>query len=189
MKRIGLLALLLLMACAVPCAAARHDEAESVGPLSLLNYTVSGGGIIPAGTAGEGIDSGPHANAAIHYDSGSGFMFGGEVGYTRSKDDLRTRIVEFGVTARISPADYNAAYVQLGLGGYALGYRPRTPLVPNPGDMVRPGGSFGVGFELVRIPRMAFGVSGTYHRVAITSHDARAFVALKLDVTFRPYEF
>ena len=188
MRRLALLAFAASALLAPAGPAAARDE-ESVSPLRLLNYTVSGGGVVPVGTAGEGIESGPHGSAAIHYDSGSGFMLGAEVGFTRSNDNLRTRIVAFGLSARISPADFNAAYIKLGVGGYSLGYEPRSASTPSPGSLVRPGGSFGVGFELVHLPRVSFGLSGTYHRIAIATHDARAFVALTLDVIYRPYEF
>jgi hypothetical protein len=189
MRRKRLWVLGALLALAIPCAAHAGDDDDSVGPLGLLNYTVSGGGIIPVASAGGGIESGPTGNAAIHYDPGSGFLIGAEGGYTRSRDDLGTGFASFGLTARISPPDYNAAYIRIGVGGYAVSYDPKSAAAVAPGGTVRPGGSFGVGFEMARIPRFALGVSGTYHRIAMTVHDARAYVALTLDLTFRPYEF
>jgi len=189
MKRSGLFVLAILLALAAPRAAAADEKESSVSTLGLISYTVSGGGIVPAGSEGEGLDAGPSAGVSAHYETGTGVVLGVEANYLRSSDDLHTRIIEFGLTGRISPPDYSAAFIQLGLGGYALAYDPDSPLRRNPGRQLRAGGSFGVGFEVVQLSRLAIGASAAYHGIVMSHSDALSYLAVTIDLTYRPYSF
>jgi hypothetical protein len=176
-------------ALAASPAVALAQDGETVGLLRQLSYSASAGAMIPAGEEGQGLDPGPHMGGSIFYESGSGLSLGGELLWNRSTDPLRTNVLVLGALARISPRDYTAAYMRLGLGAYHVGYSVESPQLVEPGSTLRPGGSFGAGFEAIHTGKLAIGASLVYHGILLNSSDALSFVTAAVELTWRPYSF
>lgn len=187
MKRRAVLALCVVLA-AIPAGARAADD-EGLGVLHQLTYSLNAGAMLPAGQEGEGLDPGGHAGGSIHYESGSGLSLGGELQWNRSSDPLRTKIYALSAMARISPRDYTALFMRLGFGAYYVRYDPRSSQLPKPDERLRPGGSFGVGFELVRWGKVVIGGSGVYHGILLDPSDALSYLTATVDLTWRPFSF
>lgn len=182
-------ALLICAALAAVPLAARAADDEMTGGLRQLSYSVSAGAMVPAGQEGEGLDPGPHLGVMIHHESGSGLSLGGEMQWNRSTDPLRTGIFALGAIARISPRDYTAAFMRLGAGAYFVGYSPEAAGTVKPESLIRPGGSFGAGFEAIQMGKFSIGASAVYHGILLESSDALSFLTMSVDLTWRPYSF
>ena len=173
------------MALAILIMASRPSPAAAQGEgfLSSTAFILSGGGLIPQGIE---LDPGTHLGLAAVYETSFGISVGPEGTMSRSNDPLRIRITSLGLQARISPQpDYHVGFLMVGMGVYSVTYHP-GPGVVAPESKVRPGGSFGVGFEFFRWGNVSLGGSGTYHGLIINRGDKVAFVAASATLTWRP---
>jgi hypothetical protein len=179
----------LLAAMLLAPAAARAQEDEHYGLLQQMAYTLSLGGLVPAGQEGEGLDPGFHARAIALHESGSGLSLGGGLEWSKSRDPLQTSFFTIGALAHISPQDYTGAYLRLGAGAYVVSYSPKDAGVAKPATTVRPGGSFGAGLQAFQTSKFGFGGSVVYHGVILHRSDALSYLTISLDLTWRPYSF
>ena len=129
-------------------ATASLADDEFVDP-SRWSYR-TGAGILPAEREGEPrLEMGPHVLGAIDFEMNRAFYMGTDVSYGVSGDELGTRIASLGVHARIKPAyEFTTFYVIASLGAYRAYYDHDRPDLPAPSDRLRPGASFGFGYDL-----------------------------------------
>lgn len=182
----GMIALAWIAALAVPFAGA-DDEFRHPTPFWL---TLQGGGMFPAGKVGFGLERGGQAVGSLGYQLNDGFVLSGDLGLVSSGDDAGTRIVLLGLNGRLNPnRDLRALYVQGGGGFYDIRYHARVSGLVPPPNKVRPGLSFGVGYEFSEYSRLTFGVLGMYHGILLARSDALAYVTLGLYASLRPSLF
>jgi len=172
-----------LLACAL--AASAHAD----GLLSTLQVGVQGGVMSGIGPQGTPLGHGPYLGVSAFGESPLGMELGANVEFASSNDALHTKFTSLGAFARLSPTpeDYRA-FVQLGGGIYHAHYAPNPGLTAL-GGLWRPGGSFGLGFDLFSEPHWAAGVLTNYNGVLFGRHAARSYITLAVNVTLRqsPY--
>ena len=152
-------------------------------------FSGHGGVMFPAGSQGRGLDSGVHFGGSLDYEVDSELLLGGDVFYSSSGDDLRTRFTAVGVHCRLRPgADFTNLYVQGGLDLYRVGYDPKSPGLSDPGGSTHPGGNVGAGCDLATLASVTVGVAGAYQGVIFASHNAISYLTLGLYVSLRPGE-
>ncbi len=178
-------ALVLLAACACAPGAARAASLRTT--LARLQYTAAGGimgGVLPQGTS---LQHGPYASFNVHGESALGLQLGLEATYAASDDILRTHFLSAGGIARLSPMpeDYRA-YVQLGMAAYHVTYDPKEPGLETPGTTTRPGGSFGIGYEVVDSNNLSVGGIVSFTGVVLGRNSARTYMTVALTVTLKP---
>lgn len=184
MNRTAVAALLAALWLVAP-AASRAQDAPPMFSHAVI--VASGGLLLPAGEEGEELDIGPHAGLCLLYEASNGLVVGLEGIYSHSNDPLRTSITSLGLNGRLSPApEYHTAFLQLGAGAYRVAYDPSDPNLIAPESKLRPGGSFGFGFEFFRWGKFSLGATGTYHGIVISRSDALAFITAGATLTWRP---
>jgi hypothetical protein len=166
---------------------ARAQDEGGPGRLSRLHYGVEGGYMSGIGPQGQALGRGPSFSLNLHGDSPLGMELGIEAAYASSNDVLNTRFASLGGIARLSPTpeDYRA-YVQLGAGLCSVTFSPDAPGVSAPANSVRPGGSFGVGLELIERTNVSVGVIVQYHGVVLARSEARSYLIGGISLTFKP---
>jgi hypothetical protein len=129
-------------------ATASLADDEFVDP-SRWSYRTEAGILLPSAKASPRLEMGPHVLGAIDFEMNRAFYMGTDVSYGVSGDELGTRIASLGVHARISPAyEFTTFYVIASLGAYRAYYDHDRPDLPAPSDRLRPGASFGFGYDL-----------------------------------------
>ena len=172
-----------------PGLARAHDEVTS-GLLSRLHYCITGGILSGVGPQGRTLARGPSIAVNIHGESAIGMQLGVEATYAGSNDILNTRFTSIGMIARLSPTpeDYRA-YVQVGAGVYHVTFKPDQPSLETPEDSTRPGGSFGIGLELIQSSKFKLGGIATYSGVVLARSDARSYLVAGLTLTIMPSQY
>jgi hypothetical protein len=116
----------------------------------------------------------------------AGFVAAGDIGLVSSPDRTRTRIVLLGLHGRLNPnSDLRALYVQGGAAFYDITYHGSSAIEAPP-DKIRPGLSFGVGYDFGEYSSVTFGVLGMYHGIVIARSDALAYLTLGVYLSLRP---
>jgi hypothetical protein len=150
-------------------------------------FTLEGGAMFPAGEEGSGLRRGPHGAGSIGYHVGESFLISGDLGLLGSTDVFRTRVVWAGLSGRINPnRDMRSVYVQGGAALYRTSYHETSLIAFAPPAKIRPGLSFGVGFDVGELERLTFGVRGMYHGIVIARGDALSFLTLGAYASLRP---
>ncbi len=169
-----------------PIHAYAQDEGGA-GFLSGLRYCAGAGIMSGAGPQGRNLWRGPYFAFNVHGESALGMVIGLEGAYAASDDILRTRFTSIGGFARLSPMseDYRA-YVQLGAVLSHVTYDPKAPELKSPGTTTRPGGSFGVGYDVIELSNLAIGGIVTFNGVVFKSNSAQSYLVVALNVTFKP---
>jgi len=166
------------------CVAAAPAHATS--RWSSLNVGVDAGIMSGAGPQGLPLGRGPYAGVYVFGESALGMEFGGALEFASSNDALHTKFTSLGVIARLSPTpeDYRV-FVQLGASMYHATYDPDPGILP-PDELTRPGGSFGIGWDMYQQPRWAAGLLVNYTGVLIARRAARSYVTVALNFTLKP---
>ena len=166
---------------------ARAQDEGGPGLVSRLHYNAAGGIMAGVGPQGRELWRGPYASFNVHGESVIGMEMGLEAAYASSDDDLRTKFYSIGGIARLSPMpeDYRA-YVQLGAGFSHVTFDPKRPGLSAPSNRWRPGGSFGVGLEVIETDKLAIGGLVTYNGVVLASGSSRSYMVVALNVTLKP---
>ena len=177
----------LIAALALVPAAARAQDEDLAGRFSHLHYEMAGGLMAGVGPQGVTLRRGPFGSFNVHGESALGMEVGVEAAYAGSADIFHTHFSSLGAIARLSPVpeDYRA-YVQLGAAAYHISYHSDTAGLTAPGSTTRPGGSFGLGLELIDTSNFSLGGLVTYNGVVINGNTARSYLVGALTVTFKP---
>lgn len=184
---LAVLAFVALGSSGVATARAQDPEVRRVMPFW---YTLQAGLMFPAGDEGRELRRGTLLVGSIGYELNQGFVAEGDLGLFSSPDIAKTRIVMLGLHGRLNPNIHlRELYVVGGAAFYDVSYHPRLAGVVPPPDKIRPGLSFGVGYDLVTRSRMTFGVVGMYHGIVIARSDALAYVTLGIYGSLRPALF
>lgn len=170
-----------------PVGAHAQDDEGGPGFLSRLRYNAAGGMMAGVGPQGRELWRGPYASFNVHGESTIGMELGVEVAYAESEDILRTKFLSFGGILRLSPMpeDYRA-YVQLGAVLSRVSFDPKQAGLETPGNRTRPGGSFGVGVDVIETDNLAVGGLLTYNGVVLASGSSRSYMVASLNLTFKP---
>jgi hypothetical protein len=183
------LALLLLLVALVPArarAAGTTPYDDVRGPLPLW-FTLQGGLMFPAGEEGSGLRRGPEGVGSIGYQVGETFHLAGELGLISSSDVFRTRVAWAGLSGRLNPhRDMHALYVQGGAAIYHTSYHEAALSAFAPPSKIRPGLSFGIGYDTAEWERITVGVIGMYHGIVIARGDALSYLTLGVYASLRP---
>ncbi len=187
MSRRAWAAVAVLAALAVGPAAARAQDEDLLGPFSNLNYTAAGGIMAGVGPQGTALRRGPYASLSAYTETAMGMQLGIEGAYASSNDIFNTKFVSLGAIARLSPMpeDYRI-YVQLGAAAYRVSYRSAVAGLSVPDPVIRPGGSFGLGLDVLELSRFAVGGIVAYHGVVIGTHNSRSYLVGALTVSLKP---
>jgi len=179
------LALAAVMALAPAMARAQDERTDGI--LSRLHYSVNGGMMSGIGAQGRPLGHGPAFAFTVHGESVIGMELGVEAAYAASNDILNTRFASLGAIARLSPTreDYRA-YVQIGASLYNVTFSPDVQGLVVPENTRRPGGSFGIGFELLDGTNFSLGGLVTYNGVVLARSAARSYLVAGLTLTFKP---
>ena len=177
--------LALLAACA--CAPGPARAADLRTTLARLEYTAVGGGMAGILPQGSTLQHGPYASINVHGESALGMQVGLEFTYAASDDILRTHFASAGGIVRLSPMpeDYRV-YVQLGAAAYRVTYDPKEPGLETPGETTRPGGSFGLGYEVWDSTHLSVGGVVSFTGVVLGRTSARSYMTVGLSVTLKP---
>ena len=176
-------AILVLAALLLPAAAFAEEERSAIP----WWFTLEAGGMFPSGQQGAGLETGSQFVGTVGYELSSTFVLGGDLGYVASTDLLRTRIVLLGAHVRMNPsADLPTVYVQGGGGLYHVSPHPRNPDPSAPPIKVRPGLTFGVGYDIASFSKLTVGVVGTYHGIVIARSDALSYLGVGAYLSLRP---
>jgi hypothetical protein len=173
----------LVIGAAAPARAADPEFRHSL-PIWL---TLQGGMMFPAGDEGSELKHGGQLLGSLGYQMNPGFVVEGDLGLVTSGDVGRTRIFMMGLHGRLNPNMYlRTLYVVGGAGFYDVTYHPSVPGVIRPPNKIRPGMSFGIGYDWIERSRLTFGVVGAYHGIVIARSDALAYVTLGVYASLRP---
>jgi hypothetical protein len=183
--RARIAALVLATAVAFAAGVARADG--PLGFVSGLQYGVAGGQMIPEGPQGVSLARGPSVSVSVLGESALGMQLGAAVAYAASDDILRTKFTSLSGVARLSPLpdDYRA-FVQLSAGLYHVTYDPKVSTLASPGSTTRPGGGFGLGWDVIDTSNFGLGAIVTYQGVILGRTEARSYLVAALSVTFKP---
>lgn len=177
---------LLLWLALLAAAPARAADPEAP-PRIPFWLTLQGGGMFPSGEEGSGLRRGAQGSGSVAWELSRNFVLSGDLAVFSSGDAFRTRLVMAGLSGRLLPhPDLPTLYVQGGAGLYDIAYRPLGADVVPPPAKIRPGLSFGVGFDAFERPPFTLGVLGSYHGVVIARSDALAFLTLGVYASIRP---
>jgi hypothetical protein len=170
-------------AALLACALALPARAD--GLLSTLHVGAQAGAMSGIGPQGAPLGHGPYLGVCAFGESAFGMQLGGNLEFASSNDVLHTKFTSLGLFARLSPTpeDYRA-YVQLGGGLYHAHYAP-APGYFAPAGVWRPGGSFGVGWDIFEQPRWAAGLLVNYNGVLFGRSAARSWVSMAVNVTLQ----
>jgi hypothetical protein len=150
-------------------------------------FTVETGAMLPSGEQGSGLDRGFQGVGTLGYEVAPALVLGGDLGYVSSPDDFRTRILLLGAHGRMSPnPDLAALYVQGGAGLYHIAYHRETAGLSPPPNKIRPGLSFGIGYDVATVSKLSIGVSAMYHGIVVARSDALSYVSLGAYLSLRP---
>jgi hypothetical protein len=185
--RLGIAIAAALVAMTLATDPALAQDEGGLGLLSRLRYCLGGGMMAGVGPQGRELWRGPYAAFNVHGESTIGMQLGVEIAYAASDDVLRTQFLSFGGIARLSPVpeDYRA-YVQLGACLSHVTFDPKYAGLDTPGTRTRPGGSFGVGFDVIETDYFAIGGLLTYNGVLLKTNSARSYMVAAVNVTFKP---
>ena len=185
MSRIATLAILGVLLSGAAQAAPRPVSVDEVRRFPPFSLTFQAGAMFPAGDEGSGLERGPQFVGSLGYEMGSSFTLLGEVGLVESRDDARTRVVMTSLNARLFPSlDMRQFYVDIGGGIYHIAYQRQTPVaLPS---KIRPGLSFGVGYDAFEIDNLTIGIVGSYHGIVVARSDALAYLTLGVYGSLRP---
>jgi hypothetical protein len=175
------------LACAwVGTSSARANDQEFRMSVPIW-LTLQGGMMFPAGDEGSELKRGGQLLGSLGYQLNPGFVLEGDLGFASSGDIGRTRIVMIGLHGRLNPNQYlRPLYVVGGAAFYDVTYHPNLPGIVPPPDKIRPGMSFGIGYDLLERSRLSFGIVGAYHGIVIARSDALSYVTLGLYASLRP---
>ena len=184
-RAIAGLALFAVMVLAPATTRAQEDGAH--GMFSRLHYSAEGGIMSGVGPQGRPLGRGTSFAFNVHGESTIGMELGLEATYAASNDILNTKFASLGGIARLSPTpeDYRA-YVQLGASLYRVTFSPDVQGLVVPKNTIRPGGSFGVGFEITDRTNYSLGGLITYTGVVLAQSAARSYLVAGLTLTFKP---
>jgi hypothetical protein len=164
-------------------AARAQDEDRPV--LRPILLTLQGGAMFPAGQQGKELDPGTQLGGSLGYQLSDTFTLTGDLGYVSSSDALGTRIHMAGIHGRFNPSpDWRQLFVTTGVGFYRISYRP-DPGELAPSDLTRPGMNFGMGYDLLELSNLSFGLTWSYHGIVIARRDALAYVNVGAYITGR----
>ena len=178
-----------LVLLAIP-ATARADDDGSQNFLTRLHYSLAGGLMDGVGTQGAALRRGPFGSVNVHGESATGMQLGVEAAYAASEDDYRTHYLSLGGIARLSPTpeDYRV-FVQVGAAVYHVTFNPVLSLGGVPQNATRPGGSFGIGFDVYQGNRVMIGGIALYNNVVLSRTAARSYLTAAVNITFKPASY
>jgi hypothetical protein len=179
-------ALVLLAALAMAPAPARADQSGQ-GVFERLNYGIASGVMEGVGPQGATLRRGPYLSFNVHGESAIGMQLGVEAAYASSEDYFKTQFFTLGGIARLSPTpeDYRV-FVQLGASVSHVTYGSPSPGATRPENKTRPGGSFGVGLDLIQKDHYSIGGLISYNGVVLARSAARSYLVAAINVTFKP---
>ena len=167
------------------CASAAFADGES--RLQPIGATLQGGAMLPSGAQGAGLDRGFQLVGTLAYDMDPAFKLEGDLGYISSPDPFHTRIFMIGANGRMNPnADWEELYVRAGAGLYRISHGRDIPGSTPPRNRIRPGLSFGVGYDVATASRLTVGFAGTYHGIIVAWSDALSYISLSAYLSLRP---
>ena len=177
------------LALGVFSGVARADggREDDLHPPMPIVFTVQSGGMFPAGDEGSGLQTGAQVVASIGYEYSTSFTAAAEAGFTASTDPFRTHVVWAGLNGRLNPnPDLRALYVQGGAALYDISYHRASLSRLEPPSKVRPGLSFGIGWDAGEFSGLTLGVLGSYHGIVVARGDALSYLTLGLYASLRP---
>ena len=180
---------LFAVALGLPAAARAQDENRQ-SLLARLNYCAQGSIMGGVGPQGRPLGRGPSFSLNVNGESSLGMELGFEAAYASSNDILNTRFASLCAIVRLSPTpEEYRAFVQLGAGAFHVSYSPDAPGLAAPANSVRPGGNFGVGFDLLEQTRFSAGAILQYNGVILARNEGRSYLTAGVMVTFKPVPY